>query len=97
MQVYFDAWSYVKNLQQNNLSGLLTKSSTAAIEKFATNWSTPEFGAFVDSLAELVDKLGITPGTEEWRRAESVWKRVVELEVEFWPNEGEEISQRKNE
>jgi len=44
-----------------------------------------------------VDKLGIKPGTEEWSRAESIWKRVVELEVEFWPNEGEEISQRKNE
>ena len=23
-------------------------------------------------------------------RAEAIWARVVELEVEFWPNEGDE-------
>lgn len=70
-------------------------SSASAVHKFATNWSTPEFGAFVDALGELVNKLAIRLGTDEWTRAEDVWTRVLELEVGFWPEEGEESSMRR--
>jgi len=42
-----------------------------------------------------VDELGIFPGTEAWIRAEAIWLRVIELEVGFWPDEGEEVQMRK--
>lgn len=43
-------------------------------------------------LADLVDNLGIVPGSPVWKRAESIWARVIELEERFWPVDGEEIS-----
>jgi len=45
----------------------------------------------VDRLAKLVDNLNIQPGSDAWERAEAVWTRVLELEVDFWPEEGEKI------
>jgi hypothetical protein len=38
---------------------MILQSSRAAVEKFATNWSTPEFGNFVEMLGGLVDSLGV--------------------------------------
>ena len=66
------------------------------MNSFAKNWSSPEFEAFVNELAELVDDdyLSITPGTSAWESAENVWKRVIELEIGFWPEDGEELSMR---
>lgn len=64
------------------------------VGSFATNWSSPDFVKFVNNLAKLVDDLNIQPGTDTWKRAEGIWARVVELEVDFWPVEGEEVSQR---
>ena len=59
------------------------------MDNFAKNWSSPEFEKFVNELAELVDGLCITPGTSVWESAENVWKRVIELEIGFWPEDGE--------
>jgi hypothetical protein len=95
-KVYFDAWSYVKRLlEEQPAEDLAPESSRAAVEKFATNWSTPEFGNFVEMLGGLVDSLGVEPGTDSWARMEAIWTRVVELEVGFWPEDGEEVLMRK--
>lgn len=32
--------------------------------------------------------------SEALARAEAIWARVIELEAEFWPNEGEEDTLR---
>jgi thiaminase len=94
LSVYFDAWSHVNNsLDTSTLRS--NDGSIPAVRQFATNWSSPEFEAFVDELAGLVDSFGIPPGTDLWSRAEAIWSRVVELEVEFWPEEGEETQARK--
>ena len=94
-QVYFDAWSNVKRLL--SASADLDKGSSApAVRKFATNWSSPEFEEFVDALGKLVDGLNIEQGSDEWERAGEVWKRVVELEVGFWPEDGEESSMKRS-
>jgi thiaminase len=42
-------------------------------------------------LGGLVDSLGVEPGTDSWARMEAIWTRVVELEVGFWPEDGEEV------
>ena len=63
----------------------------AAVHSFANNWSSPEFVTFVDSLRALIDSLDISPSDEIYSRAEDTWARVVELEGEFWPRDGEEL------
>ncbi|KAF9530212.1 heme oxygenase-like protein [Crepidotus variabilis] len=89
-KVYFDAWTYVRKALQTCDA---KSESSPAVKKFATNWSSPEFDSFVGSLADMIND--IKPGTAEWTRGEAVWQRVLELEVTFWPESGEEISMRK--
>ncbi|KXN81682.1 hypothetical protein AN958_03929 [Leucoagaricus sp. SymC.cos] len=88
-QVYLDAWTFVHNQLQS--SG---QDRSSAVATFATNWSSPDFIDFVNKLVKVVDDLNIQPGTGAWKRAEDIWTRVVELEVDFWPVEGEEVSRR---
>ncbi|KAJ3509708.1 hypothetical protein NLJ89_g5075 [Agrocybe chaxingu] len=88
-QVYLDAWSYVKD-RMHSIGA--PQTSASAIDKFATNWSSTEFRVFVNALADLVDGLGVKPGTDEWHRGETIWERVIELEIGFWPEEGEEAT-----
>jgi thiaminase len=77
------------------LSKSCNSGSGPAVQQFATNWSSSEFKTFVDELAGLVDSFDVRPGTDLWSRAEAIWSRVIELEVEFWPLEGEEIRMKK--
>jgi thiaminase len=66
----------------------------SAVSSFTENWTSPEFEQFVNDLADLVNGLGILPGSDSWKRAEGIWARIVELEEMFWPEEGEEINMR---
>ncbi|KAJ7171779.1 heme oxygenase-like protein [Mycena crocata] len=86
-RVYLDAWTFVRAEIEKRTLELSADDSPAAT--FADNWSSPEFAKFVDELADLVNVSGI-----EWTRAEEIWARVVELEKDFWPSEGEEMSMR---
>ncbi|PPR06783.1 hypothetical protein CVT24_011283 [Panaeolus cyanescens] len=89
-RVYLDAWKFVNNLQKATQSG----TSESPVLAFSQNWSSTEFEVFVAELADLVDELGIVPNTKDWYAAEAVWSRVVELEVGFWPEKGEESDMR---
>ncbi|KAG8712124.1 hypothetical protein FRC11_000979 [Ceratobasidium sp. 423] len=76
-KMYLDSWTFAsKQSGQERSKGL---------SAFITNWTSDEFKKFVDDLEKLVDLLGIEPGSENWRRAEVIWNRVIELEEEFWP------------
>lgn len=44
----------------------------------------------MDKIAKTVDDLNIQPGSDAWKRAEAIWVRTLELEVDFWPEKGEE-------
>jgi hypothetical protein len=35
--------------------------------------------------------LDIKPWSEAWFKAEDIWTRVLELEVAFWPEDGDEL------
>lgn len=61
-----------------------------ALKEFEENWTNDEFKQFVNDIKEIVDNLEVQSGTELRKRTEMVWRRVVELEVGFWPNIGEE-------
>ena len=86
-KAYLDAWRHVASLLQN-------AERKSAVSSFAENWTSPEFKKFVNDLADLVDGLGIKPGSGGWKRAEGIWARIVELEERFWPEEGEEITMK---
>jgi formylaminopyrimidine deformylase / aminopyrimidine aminohydrolase len=62
-----------------------------AVATLIENWTTTEFESFVKELGIIVDELNIHEGSSGWKRAQEIWERVIELEVGFWPNEGEEL------
>jgi thiaminase len=68
-KAYFDAWSTVRP------SADTTRPSWA----FVDNWSSPEFGAWVDAVGALLDRT--VPDPEPVR---STFERVVRFEVRFW-------------
>ncbi|KAG6831405.1 hypothetical protein H0H87_005226 [Tephrocybe sp. NHM501043] len=83
-KVYLDVWSTVND----NLSS--TQGPPSALRTLAQNWSTAEFKAFVDDLANLVDDIFRDLGPDAWTLAEDIWGRVLELEEGFWPGVEEE-------
>ncbi|THV00711.1 heme oxygenase-like protein, partial [Dendrothele bispora CBS 962.96] len=99
-KVYLDAWTYVRDqLNARDKSDL--KNTDSAVVPFAHNWSSPEFIQFVEELADLVDNVARSRGiassdrdSEAYQRAEEICKRVVELEIGFWPEFGEEKNLR---
>ena len=56
---------------------------------FAKNWSNKEFAKFVEDLRALVDDLEADSEIQE--RMKQAWNRVIELEIEFWPTDGEQL------
>ncbi|KAF9239846.1 hypothetical protein BU15DRAFT_74381 [Melanogaster broomeanus] len=103
--VYLDAWSSVYTsipITAISDSGLTTK----AILDLSYNWSSanPDFAGFVKAIGDLVDAYfapvmlgkGVAGHTsaDALARAEGIWARVVELEAEFWPADGEEETMR---
>jgi hypothetical protein len=79
-------------LQEHPTEYLVGKCPRAVIAQFATNWVSP---GNLEMLTNLVNQLDVQPGTDLWRRVEGVWTRVVELEVEAWPNDGEEDTMKE--
>jgi formylaminopyrimidine deformylase / aminopyrimidine aminohydrolase len=73
-----------------------TSPADAVVCKLVENWTSAEFEHFVDELAKLVDDLGANFTGEAHadvvRKAQKVWDRVLELEKDFWPEAGEELS-----
>ncbi|KAI0090311.1 heme oxygenase-like protein [Irpex rosettiformis] len=83
-RVYLDAWKYVKSQLSN-----AAKPPSEALAGLVDNWTNTEFEKFVKDLEDIVNGLGIQPGTEAGNRAEEIWARVIELEAAFWPPEGD--------
>jgi formylaminopyrimidine deformylase / aminopyrimidine aminohydrolase len=92
MQVYLDAWGFAGS----HPTSTSTSHASSALDAFITNWTSPEFGKFVDELEDLVnDVMPKDRDADErsqgiWLQAERIWERVLELEVGFWPDEGEQ-------
>ncbi|KAH9833279.1 heme oxygenase-like protein [Rhodofomes roseus] len=87
-QIYLDSWLYVASLKPVEAEG----GTAPAVKTLVNNWTNPEFVKFVDELTQIVNSLGIEPGSPAWIRAESIWARVIELEEAFWPVGGEELT-----
>ncbi|KDQ58566.1 hypothetical protein JAAARDRAFT_206459 [Jaapia argillacea MUCL 33604] len=89
-KAYLDAWRYVETTLEKFTASHALDSTTTAISHFVSNWTSHEFVRFVDQLADLVNHLPIHHGSEKWKKAEVIWARLIEIEEEFWPEEGEE-------
>ncbi|KAK0203571.1 hypothetical protein DFS33DRAFT_1487871 [Desarmillaria ectypa] len=91
-KVYLDSWTAVYTQISSSLDVTPSTPTRSALLSLSANWSNTEFSSFVDTLAGIVNDLGITPTSGSWKRTEEVWARVVELEAAFWPDNGEEFS-----
>lgn len=67
-KAYYDAWASVRD----------TTGPDTQYAGFIANWSSPEFAAYVDRLAELVDREQLTAAME------LAFDRVVRFEIAFW-------------
>lgn len=101
-RVYLDAWTWAKTCQRARAAegaggekGPEEDADGGALRKeFIPNWSSEEFGAFVDKLAGVID--GAVAGLVEAHgevvkaglagRAEKVWRELVAAEGAFWPH-----------
>ena len=57
--------------------------------EFIPNWTSPEFGKFVQEIADVTDELA--QREEAWRRIDvykAVWEHILEVERKFWPDIG---------
>lgn len=80
--MYLDSWSFAA--KQSNPGA--NSDDSSPMRQFIKNWTSSEFIQFVDDLKNLVDIMDIQEGSESWKQAETVWDRVVELEIAFWPD-----------
>jgi thiaminase/transcriptional activator TenA len=67
-KAYYDAWASVRD----------TTGPDTQYAGFIANWSSPEFAAYVEQLAALVDREELTPAIELG------FDRVARFEVAFW-------------
>lgn len=67
-KAYYDAWASVRD----------TTGADTQYAGFIANWSSPEFAAYVDQLAGLVDRETLTPAMT------LAFDRVLRFEIAFW-------------
>jgi len=74
---------------RNEAVSSITPAQSEAISSLINNWSSAEFGTFVEVLGDLLDLYGgqgdITRLTDdELARVQAVWRHTIWLEKSFW-------------
>ncbi|BGP55546.1 hypothetical protein JCM8202_001650 [Rhodotorula sphaerocarpa] len=87
-KLYNTAWRYAASLSPVPSSSRNPSDprTSAALDELVANWTNDEFGEFVAECEREVDKLDLQEGTEQWERAEEIFKYVLYLEQRFWPD-----------
>lgn len=83
---YLEAWRAAKS---HSAEVDETKKQDVMQKTLIPNWTSDEFGAFVDQIGHLVDELAQEhgkPGSREWLKCEEAWTQVLWAEERFWPN-----------
>ncbi|KAH9222595.1 hypothetical protein DL95DRAFT_326355 [Leptodontidium sp. 2 PMI_412] len=84
---YLTAWRYAASCSTGLLEG--KEADGGALRKeFIPNWTSSEFAAFVDEIAEFMDRLWVGEWNGDAERlvvVEGIWKRVLDVEKKFWP------------
>ncbi|GKZ31359.1 hypothetical protein AbraIFM66950_011879 [Aspergillus brasiliensis] len=89
---YYKAWGYAREVMEKDSKdgeGRNDADGGALRVQFIPNWTSEEFGRFVDEIAELVDEVSVGVADREREellgRCERWWRQVVWLEGMFWP------------
>ncbi|ETS76946.1 hypothetical protein PFICI_10820 [Pestalotiopsis fici W106-1] len=86
-KVYHEAWTYARDQGQASQTKAEDDLDGGALRKeFIPNWTSAEFGAFVDEIEACLDQYAEThSGADVDETALRVWKEVLQLEQGFWP------------
>lgn len=84
---YLEAWTHASTCLSKDGKGSGDEDGGALRESFIPNWSSSEFGKFVQEIAEVTDELAQREGA--LRKIEvfkALWLHVLEIEKGFWPD-----------
>ncbi len=73
-KAYYDSWTQVKRRQ----------TQPSRYQRFIDHWSSEAFAAWVDELAQALDRLADGCGPDERRRMEHLFRLTVRYEYLFW-------------
>ncbi|GJN90641.1 hypothetical protein Rhopal_003653-T1 [Rhodotorula paludigena] len=83
-KLYNQAWIFAASHKPTEPRATDERTS-AALAELIDNWTNEEFAEFVKRCEEAVEGLQLREGTEEWTRAEEMFKYTLYLEQRFWP------------
>lgn len=70
----------------------VSESAAIAIrDKFIPNWTSEEFEAAVQGIAYVADAWSRLSHAENSEECRKLWKKVLDLETEFWPRPSAEV------
>ena len=84
VQLYLDAWTFAAKQLPSPLPSSLAPGSSRALLSLIPNWSAPEFQAFVDDIAGLVDEIHVPLESDLGQRLVNVWETTLWFEERFW-------------
>ncbi|KAL8823381.1 MAG: hypothetical protein Q9191_005909 [Dirinaria sp. TL-2023a] len=88
---YHRAWTYASRQTESAAQspfgggGSDTGAVAALHKEFIPNWTSEQFGGFVEKLASVTDAWAAQAGDREHDTCQRLWARVLQLETEFWP------------
>lgn len=84
---YLEAWTHASTFLSKDGKGQDDADGGALRNAFIPNWSSDEFGGFVQDIADVTDELAQREGA--LRKIEvfkALWLHVLEIEKGFWPD-----------
>ncbi|GIZ43066.1 hypothetical protein CKM354_000630800 [Cercospora kikuchii] len=85
-ECYLRSWRFAKEVMKKEKEGGKVEGEGDVMQRvLIPNWTSGEFEGFVRRLEDLVDEWGVEEGGWVWRECEAVWRQVVWVEGEFWP------------
>lgn len=84
---YLEAWTYASTFSAQDVKSSDDADGGALRDEFIPNWSSAEFEAFVNDIAEVTDELAAREGAlKKIEVFKALWLHVLEIERGFWPD-----------
>ncbi|CAK1364177.1 unnamed protein product [Cercospora beticola] len=86
-ECYLRSWRFARGVmeKEEKENGKRDGEGDVMQRVLIPNWTSVEFEGFVRRLGDLVDEWGVEEGGWVWRECEAVWRQVIWVEGEFWP------------
>lgn len=87
---YLEAWTWAKSHLDDTKDGTSDEDGGAVRKEFIANWTSAEFGAFVEELGDIIDGAVQAVQGEEAQEALRQrglvqWRALLAAEEAFWP------------